>query len=142
MRTIRLGLFNIMLLLLLLAAEGMIWIVSASARSVGAKNVIVMIVDGCSTEQVTLARWYKGSPLAMDSILTGSVITHSADSVITDSAPSATAYATGYRTSNRSISMGPGEQTLSTVHPPPLNFDSDPSQRSSKVQGSWASPPE
>lgn len=119
MRTIRLGLFNIMLLLLLLAAEGMIWIVSASARSVGAKNVIVMIVDGCSTEQVTLARWYKGSPLAMDSILTGSVITHSADSVITDSAPSATAYATGYRTTNRSISMGPGEQTLSTVHPPP-----------------------
>lgn len=110
MRTIRLGLFNIMLLLLLLAAEGMIWIVSASARSVGAKNVIVMIVDGCSTEQVTLARWYKGSPLAMDSILTGSVITHSADSVITDSAPSATAYATGYRTSNRSISMAPGSR--------------------------------
>ena len=60
-----------------------------------AKNLIVLIVDGCSTEQYTLARWYKGEPLALDEILVGALKTYIADSVIADSAPAASAFATG-----------------------------------------------
>ena len=51
------------------------------------KNVIVLIADGCSSEQYTLARWFQGKPLALDEILVGGVKTYIADSVIADSAP-------------------------------------------------------
>ena len=37
------------------------------------KNVIVLIADGCSSEQYTLARWFQGKPLALDAILVGGV---------------------------------------------------------------------
>ena len=40
------------------------------------KNVIVLIADGCSSEQYTLARWFKGEPLALDGILVGGVKTY------------------------------------------------------------------
>ena len=33
-----------------------------------AKNVIVLIADGCLSEQYTFARWFKGAPLSFDSI--------------------------------------------------------------------------
>jgi alkaline phosphatase len=71
------------------------------------KNLIVLIMDGCGDEQLTLARWYKGAPLALDEIRTGAVKTHSSDSVITDSAPAATAYATGLRTGGQIIGLAP-----------------------------------
>ncbi len=84
-----------------------------------AKNVIVMIADGCSTEQYAFARWFKGSPLSFDPYRVGAVKTYIADSVIADSAPAASAYATGVRTSNKFISVGPDQNTLSVVAPPP-----------------------
>jgi len=84
-----------------------------------ARNVILMIVDGCGSEQYTLARWVKGAPLSLDRICVGAVKTYIADSVVADSAPAASAYATGHRTSDKHISVGPGPQTLSTV-PAPL----------------------
>ncbi|MCF2132493.1 hypothetical protein L1I79_39765, partial [Strepomyces sp. STD 3.1] len=37
------------------------------------ENVIVMVMDGTSSTATTLARWYKGEPLAMDEIMTGGV---------------------------------------------------------------------
>lgn len=83
-----------------------------------AKNVIVLIVDGTSSEQYTLARWYKGSPLATDEILVGAVKTYIADSVVADSAPAATAYATGSRSSDKLISVGPKAETISAVPTP------------------------
>ena len=52
-----------------------------------AKNVIFLLTDGTGPEAWPLARWVKGSPLAVDSILTGAVRTYGADSIITDSAP-------------------------------------------------------
>ena len=82
------------------------------------KNVIVLIADGCGSEQYTLARWFKGAPLALDTILVGGVKTFIADSVVADSAPTATAYATGYRTSDKLISVGPKEGTLVVVPEP------------------------
>ena len=75
-----------------------------------AKNVIVLIVDGCSAEQYTFARWYKGAPLSFDPYRVGAVKTFIADSVIADSAPAASAFATGVRTSDKHISVGPHRQ--------------------------------
>lgn len=61
------------------------------------KNAILMISDGTSVDVLSLARWYKGGPLAMDSIICGLIKTSSSDSTIADSAPAATAYSTGYK---------------------------------------------
>ncbi len=102
-----------LLLLLLLGAV----FFSAGLAPVAApvKNLIVLIMDGCSDEQLTLARWYKGGPLALDAIRTGAVKSFIADSVIADSAPAASAYATGIRTSGKIISLGPKSKTIPGV---------------------------
>jgi len=84
-----------------------------------AKNVIVLIVDGCSAEQYTLARWFKGAPLSFDPYRVGAVKTYIADSVIADSAPAASAFATGVRTSDKFISVGPHKDTITGMAAPP-----------------------
>jgi alkaline phosphatase len=62
------------------------------------KNVIIMIPDGMSVDGTTLARWFQGGmPLALDELACGLVKTSSADAPIADSAPAATAYATGFK---------------------------------------------
>jgi alkaline phosphatase len=101
------------LAVILLAAAGP---VQAAAR---AKNVIVLIVDGCSAEQYTFARWFKGAPLSFDPYRVGAIQTYIADSVIADSAPAASAFATGVRTSDKHISVGPHKDTISGVPVPP-----------------------
>jgi len=73
-----------------------------------ARNVILMIPDGCDLSLVTLARWYSGRPLALDALLCGGVKTSADNSIITESAAAATAYATGYKTSCGFLGMGPG----------------------------------
>ncbi len=84
------------------------------------RNVIVLIPDGCSQSVETLARWYSGQPLELDNMVTGTVSTYSTDSVITDSSAAATAFATGYKTTNGFISIGPSNSTvLSTLEMPP-----------------------
>jgi alkaline phosphatase len=108
------------LLVIALAATSALIAAAAPALSAAkAKNVIVLIADGCSAEQYTLARWFKGAPLAFDPFQVGAVKTYIADSVIADSAPAASAYATGVRTSDKFISVGPKQETLSTVSTPP-----------------------
>ncbi len=83
------------------------------------KNVIVLIPDGCSQSVETLARWYSGKPLELDNMVTGTVSTYSTDSVITDSSAASTAFATGYKTTNGFISIGPSNSTmLSTLKMP------------------------
>ena len=76
------------------------------------KNVIIMIPDGCSNSIQTLSRWYKGAPLASDEIVTGSVQTYMANSVITGSAAAATAFATGEKTTARFIGVAPKADDL------------------------------
>lgn len=70
-------------------------------------NVIMMVMDGTSAGATTLARWYKGEDLAMDEIVVGGVRTHSAEAAITDSAPAATALATGYKSNDKVIGLLP-----------------------------------
>jgi alkaline phosphatase len=84
----------------------------------GIKNVIVLVPDGCSQSIETLARWYKGEPLNVDSIITGTVETWMANSVITDSAPASTAFATGHKSTNGFISVGPRTSDLLTGYTP------------------------
>lgn len=99
------GIFSLLLL----------FVLCQTALAAGtAKNVIVLIADGTGAEQYTLARWFKGAPLAQDAILTGMVRTYISDSVVADSAPSGSAYATGTRTSDKFISVGPKAKGLST----------------------------
>lgn len=61
-------------------------------------NVIMVIPDGESVSEVTLARWYNGGKLNIDEMTCGLVRTYSAESAITDSAAAATAYACGIKT--------------------------------------------
>jgi len=90
------------------------------------KNVILMVADGCGIEAYTLTRWMKGKELAVDSLEVALVKTHSTDSVITDSAPAASAYATGVRTSNGFLSVGPQAKVLSVLTPPPEDLQYRP----------------
>ncbi|MCX7922429.1 MAG: alkaline phosphatase [Clostridia bacterium] len=93
---------------------------SNSKSSPQIKNVIFLIGDGMSIPSTTLARWYNGGePLAMDEIATGLVRTYWAAGPITDSAPAASAMATGYKTSDKFISILPEKVTMPGV--PPLN---------------------
>lgn len=72
-----------------------------------AKNVIFMIMDGTNSDVLALARWYKGSALALDGMMTGGVRTYSLRSAITDSAAAGTALATGRKTLVDHIGMIP-----------------------------------
>lgn len=76
------------------------------------KNIIVMVPDGCDQSVQTLARWYSGEDLQLDSMVSGMVKTYMADSIITDSASAATAFSTGYKTSDGFLSVGPEYDTL------------------------------
>ncbi|PEC85342.1 alkaline phosphatase [Bacillus cereus] len=71
------------------------------------KNIIMMVMDGTSSTATTLARLYKGKPLALDEIVTGGVRTYSAESAITDSAPAATALATGNKSNSGYVGVLP-----------------------------------
>jgi alkaline phosphatase len=102
--------------LLLITFSGAI---SPAGAAATAKNVIVLIADGCASEQHTFARWFKGAPLAYDPYQVGAIKTFIADSLIADSAPAATAFAAGVRTSDRFISVGPRADVLSTLPRPP-----------------------
>ncbi|HEY3278087.1 MAG TPA: alkaline phosphatase [Syntrophorhabdaceae bacterium] len=83
------------------------------------RNVIIMVPDGCSPAQVTVARWYKGAPLALDRMYLGGVRTYGANSLITDSAPAATAFATGHKTADKFIGILPDSVTTPGAAPIP-----------------------
>ena len=78
-------------------------------------RVILVIADGTG-----ISHWTAGV-LSRDSLalwrfpVTGLVDTRNVEGRITDSAASATAYATGFLTFNRSIGMGPDSSALETV---------------------------
>ena len=79
------------------------------------KNVIFMLSDGTANEAWPLIRWVKGGRLASDDILTGTVRTYGADSIITDSAPGSTSYATGQKGTDKGISVYPWRVTVAGV---------------------------
>ncbi|NLT22355.1 MAG: alkaline phosphatase [Syntrophorhabdus sp.] len=71
------------------------------------RNVIVLVGDGMGSTHTTLARWYKGAPLSLDAMYVGGMRTYSADSLITGSAPAATALACGFKSMGRSVGIMP-----------------------------------
>lgn len=90
------------------------------------KNVIVLVPDGCGATHVTAARWYKGAPLALDEMVAGGVRTYSAESLITDSAPAATAFATGYKSNSKFVSVQPEKVEIPGVSQIPDNMKYQP----------------
>ena len=87
----------------------------ASSASMPAKNVIVLMTDGTGATHTALTRWYKGSSLPQDKLIVGGVRTYGADSIITDSAPAASAFATGHKTDDKFISVLPARTTIPGV---------------------------
>jgi len=92
-----------------------------------AKNVILMISDGTSLPVVTLTRWvYGGGPLAVDDLFCGYVRTYWAGGPISDSAPAATAMATGWKSWDKYIGMMPPRNLLPGIPPIPAGRSNAP----------------
>lgn len=85
---------------------------AATSSSSPIKNVIILIPDGMAHEATTLARWYKGSALTLDSMASGLVRTYSADAAIADSAPAGTAFATGHKSHTGYVGVLPDKATM------------------------------
>ncbi len=91
------------------------------------KNVIVMVPDGCGATHTTLTRWYlhwdpessakegncvaypQPASLAIDDMNVGCQRTWATNSMVTDSAPAGTAFATGYKSADKFISVLPDD---------------------------------
>jgi alkaline phosphatase len=97
-------------------------IMAGGANGAQVKNIVFMLSDGTANEAWPLARWVKGERLASDDILSGAIRTYGADSIITDSAPGATSYATGQKGTDKGISVYPWNVTIAGV-------DFDPTRR-------------
>lgn len=82
-----------------------------------AKNVIFILPDGFAAPHADAYRAFKGGAEAptWDDHLKGMVKTGSADNLVTDSAASATAYATGEKTYNGGIAVDPDGRALESV---------------------------
>lgn len=89
---------------------------TGSAQERIPKNIIVMIGDGMGISQVTAGRTYKGS-LALDKFRTiGLLLTHAyGKDYITDSGAAATALASGVKTYNGAIGVGPDKKRVETA---------------------------
>jgi alkaline phosphatase len=92
------------------------WNSHSHSQNGRAKNVIILVPDGCSQSVQTLARWYKGEDLTVDDIQVGVVKHEMANSVITGSAAAATAFATGHKTTVRFLSVGPREDDVLSTY--------------------------
>ncbi len=89
-------------------------LLSLAAKPV--KNVIFLIGDGMGLNQVYAAALVKGTPLyMMQDTKTGLVLTYSYDNGITDSAAGGTALATGVKTRNSMIGMGPDSLNVESL---------------------------
>lgn len=106
-----------------------------------ARNVIILIPDGCGPAMPALARACTGAPLALDSLLAGAVRTVSADALTTDSAAAATAMASGAKTANGMIGVAPPQQknrfARAATQPPltPLPTVLEAAQQSGRAVG-------
>jgi alkaline phosphatase len=99
-------------------ATGNFEIVPVSPTGNAAKNIIILIGDGMGIAHRTAARIMKNgvalgkanAPLAMDTFpFTGIVTTHSLNSIVTDSSPGASCYATGNKANNNQHGVFPDD---------------------------------
>ncbi|MCP3850438.1 MAG: alkaline phosphatase [Gammaproteobacteria bacterium] len=79
------------------------------------KNIILFIGDGMGIAHLTAGKIIKGSLNLEEFKHIGLLMTHSQDALVTDSAASATAMATGYKTRNGFISLSSEGTALKTV---------------------------
>jgi alkaline phosphatase len=102
----------------LVTAQGNFEIVPIKATGLAAKQVIIMIGDGMGIAHRTAARIMKNgvtlgkanASLSMDSFpFTGIVTTHSLNSIVTDSSPGASCYATGNKANNNQHGVFPDD---------------------------------
>lgn len=89
-------------------------------RDVRVDNFILLIPDGMGIAQTTLGRWYRyvqtgENRLSFDDLACGLVRTYWATGLITDSAPAASAMATGFKTSAGAVSLRPIKVTMPGV---------------------------
>jgi len=91
----------------------------------GVKNVILLIADGTGVAHLTLSRWYNGgATLAIDEWICGLLRTYGANTPLTDSAPAATAFATGFKSFTGFIGLLPQEVSMWGIDPK-LNTDAE-----------------
>ncbi len=114
-RSIVVVLLSAMVLTLSACASGPAVRGAGTPATTQVKNVIVLLSDGTANEAWPLARWVKGERLASDDILSGAIRTYGADSIITDSAPGVTSYATGQKGSDKGIAVSPWHVTVTGV---------------------------
>lgn len=86
--------------------------VSAEIQIEPVKNVIVVMADGTGSTHTTVSRWMNGAPLVSEEYVTGAIRTYAADSLVTDSAPAATAFATGKKSNTKLVGVLPYRATL------------------------------
>ena len=91
-------------------------------RDVSVRNVVLMIPDGMGVAHATLGRWYKYAMtgvnrLSFDDLACGLVRTYWATGLITDSAPAASAMATGFKTSYGAVGLKPAKAEMPDVPP-------------------------
>jgi alkaline phosphatase len=99
--------------------------VAANAQA-PARNVIVLVADGTGATHTTVARWVKGAPLALDGMLIAAVRTYSADSLMTDSAPAATAFACGFKSQDDFVGVLPERVVMPGVPATPPGLEGAP----------------
>jgi alkaline phosphatase len=82
------------------------------------KNVIFLIADGANAAHFTLSRWYNGGgSLDMDEWICGLLRTYSANTPLTDSAPAATAFATGFKSYTGFVGVLPETASMLDIDP-------------------------
>ena len=79
------------------------------------KRIILFIGDGVGASYWTAARFAVDNLAVAQMKTMGLIDTRSANNLITDSAAGATAYATGVRTNNYAVGVGPDTQAVETV---------------------------
>ncbi len=112
--------------------QGTFEIVPVSQTGRRARNVIFLIGDGMGVAHRTAARLMlngvsqgkANAPLAMDTFpVTGLVITHSLNSIVTDSSPGAACYSSGNKGNNNQHGVFPDDTTPGQGEPASLLFD-------------------
>lgn len=106
-------------LVVMAALIGVCWSLPAQAQE-RPRNVILFIADGCGPASFTLARDYLRATagqeqLALDAHLVGSVQTYATNSLVTDSAAGATAFACGVKSYNGAIAVDADGQPVATL---------------------------
>jgi len=79
------------------------------------RNVVIMLGNGVGPAGLTLARTVAGGSLELDKIFVGVTRTYSSNSLVPDSAASATAIATGVKSFNGAVGVDPDGKPVASL---------------------------